>query len=299
MQINLKQLSAFVAVADLGSFRRAADKLNTTQPNISARIAALETTLDVRLMDRDPGSVTLTPRGRVLLAKAREVLAAMDGFLLASGDARLFEGTLRLGVTEMIVHSWLGDYLARLKSRFPRIDVDLSVDLSKNLSEALFSREIDLALQNGPFHRSISGMVPLGQFPMIWVASEDLPIAQGALSLHDLTTHAILTHARGTLPFDQIEAHLKSAGASARMVPSTNMAAGLAMTHQKLGVACVPEIMVRDQVAEGQLVRLDYAWRPDDLVFAARYEAEIAPHHVVEAARLAGEVAAATNDKNS
>lgn len=70
---NLKQLETFVWVAKLGRFLRTAERLNTTQPNISVRIAELETTLDVRLFERDAGSVTLTPKGQALLNYAERV----------------------------------------------------------------------------------------------------------------------------------------------------------------------------------------------------------------------------------
>jgi len=61
---TLKQLEALVWVADLGSFRKAAQQLNTTQPNISSRIAGLENTLGVVLMQRDAGSVRITVKGQ-------------------------------------------------------------------------------------------------------------------------------------------------------------------------------------------------------------------------------------------
>jgi DNA-binding transcriptional LysR family regulator len=105
VKLSLKQLEAFVWVADLGSFRKAADRLNTTQPNISSRIATLETLLNQSLMDRDAGSVRLTSKGRQLLDHARKVLHAVDDFADASSEAHLIESTLRLGVTEMIVHT--------------------------------------------------------------------------------------------------------------------------------------------------------------------------------------------------
>ena len=76
LPFNLKHIEAFLAVADLGSFRRAAERLNTTQPNISNRISQLEDRLGLRLMERDAGSVRLTPRGQALLAPARQVLGA-------------------------------------------------------------------------------------------------------------------------------------------------------------------------------------------------------------------------------
>lgn len=61
--ITLKQIEAFVAVADLGTFRRAAERLNTTQPNISNRIAGLEAQLRVSLMQRDARFGQADPEG--------------------------------------------------------------------------------------------------------------------------------------------------------------------------------------------------------------------------------------------
>ena len=80
MKINLKQLEAFVWVADLGSFRKAADRLNTTQPNVSSRIALLEGAMKRKLMERDAGSVRLTSKGIQMLDYARKVLQAADAF---------------------------------------------------------------------------------------------------------------------------------------------------------------------------------------------------------------------------
>jgi DNA-binding transcriptional LysR family regulator len=71
---TLKQLEALIWVADLGSFRKAAAHLNTTQPNISARIAGLEATLGVTLMLRDAGSVQLSDKGAEILQAARRVV---------------------------------------------------------------------------------------------------------------------------------------------------------------------------------------------------------------------------------
>lgn len=290
-QISFKQLEAFVQVADLGSFRRAAEKLNTTQPNISARIAALESQLDLRLMERDAGSVRLSPAGERLLARARAVLRSVDAFLAEAEDDHLFEGLLRIGVTEMIVHSWLGAFLTGLRRQMPNVDIDLTVDFSANLSGALFNRAIDLALQTAPFQRPSSGMVELGRYPMTWVAAPALGLHGRPVTLVEIARHPLLTHARGTLPFDQLQAHVAgAAGVTARLVPSTNMVACLQMTRDGLGVACLPDVMVRPEIARGALVPLDYPWVPDALVFHARFDAEIAPEYVRRAAGIAREV---------
>ena len=246
MNLNLKQLEAFVWVADLGSFRKAADRLNTTQPNISSRIAALESALKVTLMERDAGSVRLTAKGQHLLEHAREVLKATERLIEASDDAGLFEGVLRLGVTEMIVHTWLRRFLKLLKERFPNITVELTVDLSANLSKELFDRSIDLALQSGPFNRQTSGAEDLGAYPWIWVASPELGIEPGpGLALSDLAAHPLLTHARNTGSYEELCAHLREhRDISPRLVPSSNLAACLHMTVDGMGVAAILAAMV-------------------------------------------------------
>jgi len=292
MAVNIKQLEAFVQVADLRSFRRAAAILNTTQPNISARISGLESRLGVRLMHRDAGSVQLTPKGETLLAHARQVLRSLDDFLVAAEDDTLFDGVLRLGVTEMIVHSWLGPYLKILRDRYPNVLVELTVDYSLNLSDALFNRALDLALQSGPFNRQTSGAVDLGRYPMVFVASPSLGLSD-VHSLGDIAGHPILTHARGTLPHEQLSHHIAGqTGHSVRLVPSTNMAACLQMTIDGLGIACLPQAMVQRELRDRTLVRLGYRWVPDDLAFQARYDADTAPSFVAQAARVAGDVAA-------
>lgn len=291
MSINTKHLEAFVSVAEQRSFRRAAERLNTTQPNISTRIAALETRLGASLMERDAGSVRLSPMGERLLPYARRVLGSIDDLIVAAQNDALFEGVMRLGVTEMIANTWLGTFLKGLKQRFPNVLAELTVDLSANLSNALFNRSLDLALQSGPFDRQISGVVDLGSYPLIWVAAADLGIPDGELTLVDLVAHPVLTHARGTLPFEQLADHIAGAKAGhVRLVPSSNMAACLQMTIDGIGIACMPEAMVRKEIAGRRLVQLRYPWMPDPLRFAARYDADAKPSFVAEAATMAAAI---------
>lgn len=267
--ITLKQLEAFVAVADLGTFRRAAERLNTTQPNISNRIAGLEAQLRLTLMERDAGSVRLTARGAELLEEARGVLARVDALVSRAGGGALAEGTLRLGVSEMVAQTWLRPFLRDMGARCPGVDVELTVDLSANLSKALFARDLDLVIQNGPFDRAATVTEPLGRSPYVWVAAPALGLGPGPVGDGDLAGTRVLTHAPGTAPFRQLDGQFRGSGV--RLVPCANIGICLVMALDGLGVACLPEPMVTAPLAEGRLVRLDYPWRPDDLVFAARH----------------------------
>lgn len=295
MKLSLKQLEAFLWVADLGSFRKAADRLNTTQPNISSRIALLESLLNTSLMERDAGSVRLSAKGLQLLEHARKVLSAVDEFVVASGEANLIDGTLRLGVTEMIVHTWLRDYLKAINSAYPNLHVELTVDLSVNLEAGLAERSIDLALQNGPFGRQTTGQIELGQYPLVWVASPTLGLHKMAEPTRtNLAAHPILTHARNTRLYQQTAEHFSQiSGGTARLVPSSNLAACLHMTLNGMGTATLPNAMITKELKSKELVQVDYSWIPEPLEFFARFDAVRAPSYVQNAAKLAKDAAIA------
>lgn len=292
MSLNLKQLEAFVWAIDLGSFSKAATRLNTTQPNISIRIRALEESLKVQLLERDAGSVRLTARGKALLSHARSVLNAVDALVSASGDASLREGTLRLGVTELVVHTWLQDFLKSLNEHFPNIQVELTVDLSVNLSKELFERNIDLALQNGPFDRATTGVKNLGTYPLIWVASPELGLSPNKkLTKSDLAAHPILTHARDSELFRTIAEHFSGPHSKEhRLVPSSNLAACLFMAINHMGVATLPRAMVREPLQNKEIIELTYDWTPHSLDFTARFDEKKSPLYISEIADLAHQI---------
>jgi DNA-binding transcriptional LysR family regulator len=301
LKFNLKQIEAFVWVSDLGSFRKAADRLNTTQPNISARISQLERALNIVLMERDAGSVRLTAKGQDLLAYARKILKAADDLIEATDESTLQDGVLRLGVTEMIVHTWLREYLLELKNRFPNVVVEVTVDLSANLEGELFDRSIDLALQSGPFTRQSSGSKALGVYPLIWIASPSIERYHvKKVRIEELVQYPILTHARGTQPYREVAEHFTSRrDLKVRLVPSSNLAACIQMAVDGFGTATVPHAMVLDELRSGDLIKLNYSWAPKSLRFFARYDAERSAQFVQQAADIARRISHNYQKKNT
>jgi len=287
-----------VLVADLGSFRSAAERLSTTQPNISSRIASLETSLKTVLMERDAGSVRLTSKGHELLGYARNVLSSVDEFVEAANGETAFDGVVRLGVNEMVVHTWLRDFMKAFKARFPNVVIELSVDLSSKLETDLAERNIDLAFQSGPFARKASGEHCLGVYPIIWVASPSLGIdVHGPLDAQALSAYPILTHARQTRPYEDVAAHFAQwPKLKTRLVPSSNLSACLQMTIDGYGIAALLAPMVEHELASEQLIKVDYGWTPDPLSFAARYDKHKSSAVVQSAADIAQQCASKYHD---
>ena len=289
MKISLKQIETFVCVADLESFRRAAARLNTTQPNISSRIASLENILGTSLMDRDAGSVRLTARGKELLVHARRVLRSMEEFVEAVDDSALFDEVLRLGVTELVVHTWLREFLQEFKERYPNTSVELNVDLSANLEKELEDQTIDLAFQSGPFRRRMTGNLSLGGFPMVWVSSADSNLhALDEVSFDDLAKFPIITHARNTRLYEEVIEHVAlRPDQKVRIVPCSNLQACVQMTIDGFGVSALLKPLVEKDIAAGNLHPINYHWVPDDLEFYARYDDAKASNVIKRAAELA------------
>ncbi|MEP0940434.1 MAG: LysR family transcriptional regulator [Rhizobiaceae bacterium] len=289
MNINFKQLEAFVWVADLGSFRRAAERLNTTQPNISTRVSNLEDALDIKLMDRDAGSVRLTSKGRQMLEKARSILRSAESFIDAAGRASQTSGTVKLGVTEMVANTWLRQFLRAVKEQFPNLKIELVVDLSTNLKPQLHSRAIDIAFQNGPFKRTTTGSEDLGQFAFVWVGAPDLPITElKNPTKDDMRAQPILAHSRDARQFPEIQSHF---GSTADLTSSSSILPCLHMAMEGMGITTLPAAMARAYLADGRLRIINYPWVPEPLEFLARYDAQSAPAIVKNIALLARDIA--------
>src|SRR4051794_807232 len=98
--IDFRSLEVFYWVAELQSFRRAAEKLRMSQPSISARIAQLESHLQVQLLKRGAGGTVLTTKGMDFLTRAERLLAMRTDLVMAMTDRAAVRRTIHLGVSE-------------------------------------------------------------------------------------------------------------------------------------------------------------------------------------------------------
>ena len=141
---SIRQLESLVAVADAGSFRRAAAALGISQPALSAQVQAAEALLGVQVFERDRRSVLITAAGEDVVGRAREALAAID--LVGDAARRRGEplvGALRLGVIPTVAPYWLPALLPEVRRRFPRLELVLREDQTARLLALLASGQLD------------------------------------------------------------------------------------------------------------------------------------------------------------
>ena len=295
-QFSLKQLEAFVQVVDTGTFRKAAAVLGTTQPNVSARISSLEKSLDVVLLHRDAGSVRLTEVGTTLVAAARQVIWSGEALLEQAKRQDLIKERLRLGVTELIACTWLHDFLRAFKKSYPSVNVELQVDLSREIDRSLASGQIDLAIQTAPFSAELGGNAPLGSYRYVWVATPEIVQRIGEKpAMADLFGHSILTHARHTKASRELADYADLNDLSKdQIVHSNSLASCLPMAVDGMGIAMLPRQIVSESVSLGRLVELQCDWIPSDLEVYARFDDKRVPRFVQRASEIAHTIAAET-----
>ena len=153
------------------------------------------------------------------------------------------QGLLRLGVSETIVHSWLPRFLGALSEAFPKIEVELTVDVSTGLRDELISRSIDLAFLMGPISEFSVTNLDLPSFALDWyIAAHLAPERPGPEAAEALFARLpVITYARNTRPFTEIKAYLYTqVGEGVRLFPSTSLAACIRMVEDGVGIGSLP-----------------------------------------------------------
>src|SRR4051812_44068777 len=147
--MDLRQLSALVAIADHGSFSSAARALYTVQSNVSGHIARLERELGVTLVDRQRGG--LTDEGMVVVERARRVLHELDDIsaeMASRGDEG--RGDTRLGVIGTTARWLLPQLLTHMERQHPGVHVTVHEGNTTTLSPRLIAQQIDAAIVHLP-----------------------------------------------------------------------------------------------------------------------------------------------------
>lgn len=194
LRITFRQLEAFYWSATLGTVNAAARHLFVSQPAVTARIKELEDALGIALLSRSQQGVQLTPAGREVLQRAQQLLLQAEALEKGSPqEVPPLDGVLRLGTDETGAAVAVSELLRQLRSRYPRLRVDLSIERSKVLHEKLNRRELDMALHTSPVARPHVADRLLGWFQVAWIAGSAMELAHLPLSPGDAANMPVMT----------------------------------------------------------------------------------------------------------
>jgi DNA-binding transcriptional LysR family regulator len=290
--VDFKSIETFLWVVTLGSFRGAAQRLNTTQPAISQRIAQLEREMGVKLLNRDHRVASPTTSGRQLMVYAEKLIGLRSEMMAEVGDRSAMRGVMRLGVAETIVHTWLSRLIKSVNTAYPNLSLEIEVDITPNLSARLLAQEIELAFVLGPLSVSSVRNRPLCDYPIGFLASPSLGLGNGPLTVHDLAKFPIITFPRKTQPYEIVRSLFNRPDLPPiRLHASASLATVIHMAIEGLGIAVIPTAIVENELADGRLQLLSTDLKISPLTFSASWLASPDTVAVELVADLAGKIA--------
>jgi len=252
--IDLRNIETFFWVASFGSFRAAAEKLNTTQPAVSQRIASLESGLGVRLFERDTRGVTLTGKGQALLSYAERMLDLRRDMVQLAREQNLMRGTVRLGVPETVVQTWLSTLIEQLHAAYPDLALEIDVDTSVVMRTQLLARQLDLAFLLGPVVEPRVENIPLCTYPLAWVARPDLDLGSEPVPLARIAELPVITYPSNSSPYQTVRTLLAGTGARLpRMYGCASLSMAVKMTLDGIGTSVITPVFLDRELASGAL----------------------------------------------
>ncbi|HEY4422615.1 MAG TPA: LysR family transcriptional regulator [Pyrinomonadaceae bacterium] len=257
--MEIRQLRAFVAIAESGTFTAGALRVHVTQAAISMQIRQLETEIGAKVFVRAPRHVILTEAGEQLLRRARHILrehdAALDEIAELAGAER---GRLRIGsASAMVLTEQLPSILKELRKQHPAADISVTSGTSEVLVDQILAGEVDVAFVSLPVDVRGIKTERLSEDQLVAIASPHHKLAkQRTISAYTLAGERLILGERGGNTRRLIDQFFAQAGVSLRVAMELSRQQAIKrMVEEDMGVGIVPLQSVKEEVEKGRLIR--------------------------------------------
>lgn len=257
---ELHHLRTFVAVAEELNFRRAAVRLNMTQPPLSRQISLLEHAVGARLLDRTNRSVRLTAAGKRFLSDAIDILTrAESAALFARQAARGESGTIILGFVPSAAIEVVPRIIARLRVEMPGVQLTLREMMTFELIEGLLAGSLELGLLRLPHRNTALPLRKVWSEPFVLAVPRTHPLAvKERVLLEDLDNQPFVGFSteRGGFLYEVVQGFLNSRGVkpvplfsvaqSHTIMALINEGFGIGLVPRSNRMICMPDTVIRD-----------------------------------------------------
>ena len=254
-KLALHHFETVLTIARLGSFRAAAERLNTTQPAISARVREIEAQLQTALFRREGRGVVLTARGRQLVRECEPLLAQFDRVLLQIRGYSSAAGVVRIGVGEIAAATCLPAFVDTINRDMPQVTLDIELDLTSRMMQNLQAGKADLVFLAGPVAAPGLRTTSIGSVGFMWVAAAGInensdallaAVASGQVPVWSIGPHSPI--------YFIMERWLADNGLTGAAIHRcNNVQTILRIVGEGGGIALLPQTMVRDALEAGRL----------------------------------------------
>ncbi len=243
--MELRQLRYFVAIAEEGSFSRAAVRLHVSQPPLSTQIRSLEAELGAPLLARTNRGVSLTASGQVFFEEVRAILARLETARARAVQAdRGDVGMLSVGFVSIADYGILPPALKSFRSQFPLVEVQLHELTTDAQIRELRAARLDLGFGLAPVEEPDLEFTSILREALVLAAPADHPAAAGpAIDLRSLSKASFIVPPRDIAPglYDLTISRCRAAGFAPRIVQNARqMQTVIGLVSCGMGLALVP-----------------------------------------------------------
>lgn len=260
--MNLRQISIFTRVAELGSMSETARQLFMTQPAVSQTIAELEDYLQMKLFDRLNRQLILTNSGEILYDYCKRILSLLEEAEHTMRDlATLKIGKLRLGASTTIGIYFLPKMVGDFKKRYGRITTQFTIDNTGVVEDMILNHDIDIGLVEGKAHSPDIKVDYLFDDELYlicsknhhWVREKRLTIAPG-----DLAKEQLISREKGSGTREMVEETLTNQGLTMETTHILNNTEAIKKAvEEDMGISFVSKMALVDELKSGNLVKID------------------------------------------
>ncbi len=261
--MDIRSLRYAVAVADEGSFRRAATRMGVSQPAVSQAIGLLEEELGERLFDRLGRSVATTPAGRLLLDPARRVVAEFEALPgLLDQEQGVVRGRLEIGTTDVASIYVLPNVYRAFRRRWPDVELSVRVEGTGSLLEQVSSGAIEFAVatvEAGGRRAEMPGpefaAQPLFREDLQFLVSGRHPLAsRRRIGLAELAEIPLITFKAGSITRRAVDGVFRDAGFEPRIAMEMSSPEAIKkLVGVGLGAGVLPPRSIAAEVRAGTL----------------------------------------------
>lgn len=270
--VTLKQLETLYWVARLRTFQSAADRLNATQSAVSKRLQELESAMGFPLFDRQQRTLRLTPRSEELLRLAEEVLQVVDRISSLKSNAAVVTRRFRFGVTELAALTWLAPAVVAMQEKFPDVNIEPEVAMTRTLHASLMNGTIDLAV----FHDALPELNfvtrPLAEVRNDFLGSPQLLQGRKFKTFEQITDFTLIhlgPNSWSGLAFNRW-LHARDIEFR-RTIPCNSLSTAIRLISLGAGISALPSDCLASMIDDGKLVRIDVEPRIPPAPFSIMY----------------------------
>ncbi len=255
--MTLRHMRIFIAVAENESITHAAEKLYIAQPTVSVAIRELEEHYGIRLFERYSQRLHITENGRRFLGYARHLIEVSDEMekQFSSPDQ---QGLLRLAASVTVGAAYMPALVRRMQEAFPDLEIRVQIDTTDAIEQAILDNKLDAALVEGILHTSALNVIMLAEDHLSAVCAPTYPAARiDKLSPEALLRYPLLMRETRCGASELFRNALATQGLEATPAwESTSVEVLKSAARQGLGIAILPEGLIRSELEDGSLLRL-------------------------------------------